>query len=83
MLLIKITRRKCKVEYTAALNDWEAARAKNERIKQLVDEITLIEADKSRAEATIVSAKAKISEYSVDAWRNCLQGMLILDWISI
>lgn len=59
-------------EYIAILQDWEAARAKNERIKQLIDEISRIEADQKKAEEAIVQKREKIREYSVDAWRVAL-----------
>ena len=59
-------------QYTADLQDWEAARAKNERIKQLIDDISIAEADKKKAEASILEKRQKICEFSGDAWRAAL-----------
>lgn len=61
-----------KAEYKALLRDWEANRAKNERIKQLIDEITRIEDSKSKAEASIAEKREKICQFSGDAWRAAL-----------
>ncbi|MBQ7788503.1 MAG: AAA family ATPase [Clostridia bacterium] len=61
-----------KAAYASELSEKEAIRAKNERIQQLIEEITKLEEDKSKSEKSIVEKRAKICEYSSEAWRSAL-----------
>ena len=65
-----------KTKYLADLKDIEALRAKNERIKQLLDDIAHLESNKSKAESQIREKRSQISVFANDAWRSALSATI-------
>lgn len=66
------------------LHDLEASRAKNERIKEIIEEIARWEAVKLKCETDIDEKRLRICEFSSDAWRCALGSTVrsILDNLS-